>query len=398
MSSPPAAPPPTPEADVLAIARALVACPSVTPDANEAFGVVARLLRPAGFTVERMIKAEPGTVPVENVVAWIGEGRPHLAFAGHLDVVPPGDAAAWRHDPFSASVEDGVLHGRGTVDMKGGVAAFMAAALGFVADRGPDFGGRLSLLLTGDEEGPSVNGTRKIVDWCVAHGLVPDAAIVGEPTSVARVGDTIKIGRRGSFSGTVTARGRQGHVAYPERAANPLPALAAAAAALTEPPLDGGTPHFAPSNLELVSIDVGNPSWNVTPAAGRLRFNVRYNDLWSRERLAAEIRRRLAAVPAGPDVALELAVETGYGDVFLTEPGPLVDALAAAVADVTGGPAALSTGGGTSDARFLKDLCPVVELGLVGTTMHQVDERVPVADLERLTAIYRRFLDRMFGS
>jgi len=398
MSSPPAAPPHAPEADVLAIARALVACPSVTPAAAAAFDVAAGLLSAAGFTVERMVSAEPGTVPVENLVAWIGEGRPHLAFAGHLDVVPPGDAAAWRHDPFSATVEDGLLHGRGTVDMKGGVAAFLAAALGFVADRGPDFGGRLSLLLTGDEEGPSVNGTRKILDWCVANGLVPDAAIVGEPTSVARVGDTIKIGRRGSQSGTVTARGRQGHVAYPERAANPLPALAAAAAALADPPLDGGTAHFAPSNLELVSIDVGNPSWNVVPAAGRLRFNVRYNDLWSRESLAAEIARRLAAVPADPDVALELALEKGYGDVFLTEPGPLVDTLAAAVADVTSGPAALSTGGGTSDARFLKDLCPVVELGLVGTTMHQIDERVPVADLERLAAIYRRFLDRTFGS
>jgi len=385
-------------APAVSLARDLLRLPSVTPEVGATFDFVAAVLTRAGFAVERPVFAEPGTVPVENLFARIGTGAPHIAFSGHLDVVPPGDVGAWHHDPFSGAIEDGLLYGRGAVDMKGGVAAFLAAALAFLERQGADFRGSLSFLLSGDEEGPAVNGTRKLLDWCVARGERFDAAVVGEPTCVESLGDVVKIGRRGSLSGTVTVTGRQGHVAYPERAANPLATAAAVATALTGAPIDAGTAHFAASNLELVSIDTGNPSWNVIPAAARLRFNIRYNDLWSRGSLSAEIARRVAAVPTAAGVSAAVAFETGYGDVFLTQPGPLVAAMSAAIAETTGRPPALTTGGGTSDARFIKDLCPVIDFGLVGTTMHQVDEHVPVAELEALAAIYGRFLDRYFGA
>jgi succinyl-diaminopimelate desuccinylase len=379
------------------IARDLLRVPSLTPAGPEAFDVVEGLLAAAGFTVRRRVFAEPCTADAINLWAEIGAGHPHLAFNGHLDVVPPGPEARWRHGPFSGDLAGGELWGRGAVDMKGGVAAFLAAVLDRLDARAGDTGGHISILITGDEEGPAVNGTRKLVRWCAEEGASFDAAIVGEPTSVARLGDTVKIGRRGSLSGTVTVSGVQGHVAYPERSANPVPPLVAVAAALSSPPLDAGTAHFAPSNLEIVSVDVGNPSWNVIPGEARLRFNVRYNDTFSRDSLPAELARRVAAVPLPPGVTARLAIEPGYGDVFLTRPGPLVDCLSAAIADVTGLTPELGTGGGTSDARFLKDHCPVVEFGPVGTTMHQLDERVPVAELAALAAIYGRFLDRFFG-
>ncbi len=379
---------------VVEIARDLLRVPSLTPAGPDAFDLVEGWLAAAGFTVRRRIFSEPSTADTINLWAEIGAGSPHLAFNGHLDVVPPGPEARWRHGPFSGDLAGGEIWGRGAVDMKGGVAAFLAAALAHVAAHG---GGHLSILLTGDEEGPAANGTRKIVDWCAAEGAVFDAAIVGEPTSVARLGDTVKIGRRGSLSGTVTVAGVQGHVAYPERAANPVPPLLAIAAALKEPPLDVGTAHFAPSNLEIVSVDVGNPSWNVIPGEARLRFNVRYNDTYRRDTLPDEIARRVATVALPAGVSAQLTIEPGYGDVFLTEPGPFVEAVTAAIAEVTGLTPELGTGGGTSDARFLKDLCPVVEFGLVGTTMHQLDERVPVAELEALTRIYGRLLSRFFA-
>lgn len=395
---------PTPDApgpatpDALALASRLIRRPSVTPDASGPLDEIEAVLSAAGFAVARPVFAEDGTVPVENLYARFGTGRPHIAFAGHVDVVPPGDVAAWRHDPFSGVVEAGELHGRGAVDMKGGIAAFMAAALAFLARPGAAFAGSISFLITGDEEGPSVNGTEKLLAWCAQRGEVFDAAIVGEPTCTARLGDTIKIGRRGSMSGTVTFRGVQGHVAYPERAENPLKALLAVAPALTYPPLDGGNDHFAPSNLEVVSVDTGNPSWNIIPAEARLRFNIRYNDIWSRPALEAELRRRLETAAAAAGVATPaLVLERASGDVFLTAPGPLVAALSAAIDGITGQAPALTTGGGTSDARFIKDYCPVVEFGLVGTTMHKVDERVPVSELESLAAVYAAFLDRYFA-
>jgi len=388
-----------PPSSAIEIARALIAAPSVTPASGAVFDVLAAPLAAAGFRVERPVFGLSSPAPVENLFARIGTGTPHLVFAGHVDVVPPGDAGAWRHPPYAAVEDGGVLYGRGAVDMKGGVAAFLAAALAFVAEAGPAFGGSLSFLVTGDEEGPSVHGTRELLAWCAAAGERFDAALVGEPTSVALLGDQIKVGRRGSLSATLTVAGRQGHVAYPERAANPVPALFALGAALAGEPLDHGTAFFAASNLEIVGTAAGGRTWNVIPASAELRFNVRYNDLWTHASLAAELEARIARAAAGLGTGLswKLAVEPASGEVFRTEPGRLFDTLAAAVAEVTGRVPKPSTAGGTSDARFIKDYCPVVELGLVGTTMHQVDERVPVAELEELARIYRRFLDLFFG-
>ncbi|WP_075214894.1 succinyl-diaminopimelate desuccinylase [Mongoliimonas terrestris] len=394
----------TPPADPVAIARDLLRCPSVTPQEGGALATLERLLAPAGFAVERPVFTAPGTPDVENLFAAVGTGNRHLVFAGHTDVVPPGDTARWTHDPFAGTVADGVLYGRGAVDMKGGIAAFAAAALDFVAERGPGFGGRLSFLITGDEEGPAVNGTVKLLDWAAARGERFSACIVGEPTNPERLGDAIKVGRRGSLSGVLTIRGTQGHVAYPHLADNPLRALPAFLAALMDPPLDAGTERFQPSNLEVVAVETGNPAFNVIPASVRVAFNVRHNDLWTADTLKAEITRRAQAAAAGtllrapdaPPPAFEIAFETTVSDVFLTHSPDLIDGLSDAVEAVTGRRPALSTGGGTSDARFIKNHCPVVEFGLVGQTMHQVDERVATADLHALARIYRVFLNRYF--
>jgi succinyl-diaminopimelate desuccinylase len=390
--------------DPVAIARELLACPSVTPAEAGALGVLERRLAPAGFSIDRPVFRAEGTPDVENLLASVGTGARHLVFAGHTDVVPPGDAASWRHDPFGAVVDGGELHGRGAVDMKGGIAAFTAAALDFLADRGPDFGGRLSFLITGDEEGPSVNGTVKLLAHAAARGERFTAAVVGEPTNPERIGDAIKIGRRGSLSGTVVIRGVQGHAAYPHLADNPVRALPAFVAALCDPPLDAGTGNFEPSNLEITLVETGTRTFNVIPPTVRLGFNVRFNDLWSPDSLRAEIAARCARAAAatplrggrGP-AAFDLAFEPVVSDVFLTRSTALIDALSDAVEAETGRRPSLSTGGGTSDARFIKDYCPVVEFGLVGRTMHQVDERVAVADLHLLARIYRRFLDSYFA-
>ncbi|MBH0237491.1 succinyl-diaminopimelate desuccinylase [Methylobrevis albus] len=395
---------PTP-ADPVAIARDLIRCPSVTPAEAGALSYLEHLLAPAGFSVDRPVFSEPGTPDVENLFAGIGSGARHLCFAGHTDVVPPGDTAAWRHDPFAGDIAEGRLYGRGAVDMKGGIAAFAAAALDFVAARGPDFGGRISFLVTGDEEGPSVNGTVKLLAWAAARGERLSAAIVGEPTNPAALGDMIKVGRRGSLSGTLTIRGRQGHVAYPHLADNPVRALPAFLAALLHPPLDAGTDRFQPSNLEVTSVETDTKVVNVIPARIEARFNVRFNDRWTPETLKAEIAARVERARAEtplrrgelPPVEAELAFLPVVSDVFLTHAPDLVETLAAAVEAETGRRPALSTSGGTSDARFIKDYCPVVEFGLVGDTMHMVDERVPVADLVTLAAIYRRFLDAYFA-
>ncbi len=380
-------------ADPVALARDLVRCPSVTPAEGGALDVLERVLAAAGFEVHRPVFSEPGTPDVENLYARIGSGAPVLVFAGHTDVVPPGDETGWTRPPFSGEVAGGALWGRGAVDMKGGLAAMVAAALGHVAGHGIARGS-IAFLVTGDEEGPAVNGTRKLIDWAMARGERFDHCVLGEPTSVSALGDTLKIGRRGSFSATVTIRGRQGHVAYPEKADNPARRLPAVIAALTEP-LDAGTAHFQPSNLEIVAVDTGNPAFNVIPATIAIRLNVRFNDTHTLATLEALLRARIeAAVPAG---GVDLVPAAGNSEAFLTAPGPFVDLLAAAVEAETGRRPALSTGGGTSDARFIKDVCPVVELGLVGATMHQVDERVPVAELEALTRVYGGVLARYFG-
>ena len=385
MNAPPAA---------LNVLQALLRCPSVTPAEGGALDVLQRLLEPAGFAVHRMTFSEPGTPDVENLYARLGTGAPHLVFAGHTDVVPPGDAGAWRFPPFSGAVEDGMVWGRGACDMKGGIAAAVAAALDHVARHGPPRGS-VSFLITGDEEGPAVNGTVKLLDWARARGERFDGCILGEPTNPGRLGEMIKIGRRGSLTGEIAILGRQGHVAYPALADNPIPRLMGALQALKAAPLDAGTAHFDPSNLEVVTVDTGNPSANVIPAECRARFNVRFNDTWRPDTLAAEIRRRLEAAGIG---AHRLSFAPCNALAFVTQPGPFSRIVAEAVEAETGLVPVLSTTGGTSDARFITRDCPVVEFGLVGDTMHAVDERVSVADLAGLQRIYAGVLDRFFAA
>jgi len=368
----------------------LIACRSVTPAEGGAQAYLAEVLSAAGFRVERLTFSEPGTPDVANLFASFGSGSPNLVFAGHTDVVPPGDESEWTHPPFAGEVTDGVLYGRGAVDMKGGIAAFLAAALARVA--AGRLQGMLSLLITGDEEGPGVNGTAKVVDWAQAKGIRFDAALVGEPTSVQHLGDMVKIGRRGSLSGTLTVHGRQGHVAYPHLADNPVPRLARMVAALSAMKLDDGNSDFQPSNLEFVGLDADSTAFNVIPGKASARFNIRYNDYWSQMSLNALIRRVVSE-----EGDAEVHFERG-SDWFLTKPGKLTQTMAAAIRHVTGLAPEASTGGGTSDARFFKEICPVIEFGLVGRTMHQVDECVPVSEVEQLAEIYRNFIDRMVGA
>jgi succinyl-diaminopimelate desuccinylase len=377
----------------LEIARALIRFPSVTPTDGGALPYLRDLLGKAGFAVELVTFEAPGTPAVLNLYARIGAERPNFVFAGHTDVVPPGDSNGWRFDPFSGEIADGELWGRGACDMKGGVAASVAAALRFIGKGA--FGGSISFLITGDEEGPAINGTVKLVDWALAKGETFDHCILGESTSVETVADTIKHGRRGSLNGRVTISGRQGHAAYPHIADNPIPSLAPILTALLSPQLDQGNADFEPTNLEVVSVDVGNPAFNVIPGEVRLKFNVRFNDLWTHDSLAAEIRRRVAAADGGGRATLTF--EPSNASAFLTMPGPFTDLVAKAVSDVTGRKPLLSTGGGTSDARFIKNACPVVELGLVNATIHAVNERVAVDDLEALSRIYERALELYFA-
>ncbi|MCD7058892.1 succinyl-diaminopimelate desuccinylase [Pelagibacterium xiamenense] len=374
----------------------LIRCPSVTPETAGAFDVLEAFLVPLGFTVTRLTFEGDGSYPVENLFATRKGAAPgpHLLFAGHTDVVPPGDAAAWSHDPFAADVADGVLWGRGATDMKSGVAAF-CAALASLANTNALEMGQISLAITNDEEADAVNGTDKLMAWAKAQGHKFDFAIVGEPSSAETLGDSIKIGRRGSLSGEIVVTGTQGHVAYPEKAANPLPVLCGAALAL-DAKWDEGTDHFQPSNLEITSIDTGNPTSNVIPARSTLRFNIRFNDTWSAETIEAEIARRLESVDA-KGCALSFTPRGRVSKCFLSAPVGHVALLCAIMKDELGTEPALSTGGGTSDARFISDYCPVVECGLVGATMHQIDERVPLGDVERLSALYGRFIARFLS-
>jgi len=383
-------------ADPVAIARDLIRCRSVTPEDGGALPYLQQILAQAGFTVHRATFAEPGTAPIDNLYARIGAARPNLVFAGHTDVVPPGDEAAWRHPPFGGDIASDKLYGRGAVDMKGGIACFVAAALQHLAaNGGKPKKGSLSLLITGDEESVAVNGTVKLLKWAAERGETFDHCILGEPSNVETLGDTIKAGRRGSLNGTLIVSGRQGHVAYPDRADNPIRGLVTLIAAL-QAPLDEGSEHFDPSHLEFTSVDVGNPTVNLIPAEARARFNIRYNDCHSQTALKALIERRAEAATAG-HVRFSFDWQSSNADVFVTKPGPFTDLAVAAIAEVARRTPKLSTSGGTSDARFIKDYCPVLEFGLVGQTMHQVDECAPVADLVTLTAIYRRMIDKYFG-
>ena len=380
----------------------LIRCPSVTPADGGALSTLETMLAPLGFRVERVVATEAGTPDIENLYARLGDAGPHLMFAGHTDVVPVGDEAAWTHPPFKAEIDNGVMYGRGAVDMKGGVACFVAAVARFIERRGKP-AGSISFLITGDEEGPAINGTVKLLDWAAKAGERWDACLVGEPTNPDNLGDMIKIGRRGSVSGKVTVHGVQGHVAYPHLADNPLRAAIAMAAALMDPPFDQGTENFQPSNLEVTSIDTGNAATNVIPARVSFSFNIRHNDSWTAETVQQEILRRLDAAaastplrPGREPARYEIIWSERPSEVFLTRDDKLIASLSGAIEAVTGRKPVLSTTGGTSDARFIKNYCPVVEFGLVGQTMHMVDERVPVADLESLTQIYERFLEDWF--
>ncbi len=381
-------------ADPIAIARDLLRCPSVTPAEGGALALLELLLKRAGFEVHRVVFAEPGTAPVENLYARIGTAAPHLCFAGHTDVVPPGDEKAWTHPPFAGEIVDGALFGRGAVDMKGAIACAAAACLDHLAAHGQPKGS-ISFLITGDEEGIAVNGTVKLLQWAAERGEKFDHCILGEPTSAAAVGDTIKVGRRGSLNGVLIVTGKQGHVAYPKLADNPVRGLVTLMAALMATPLDHGTAHFDPSNLEFTSIDIGNTVVNLIPGEARGRFNIRFNDCHSRTALKTLIEQRAAAA-AGERVKWHIAWEPSNADPFLTPHSPFVDLVSDAIAQATGRKPTLSTTGGTSDARFITHYCPVLEFGLVGQTMHQVDERTPVADLATLTAVYRTILERYF--
>ena len=383
-----------PAVDAVALARDLLRCPSVTPAEGGALALLENVLKSAGFEVHRLTFSEPGTAPVENLYARIGTEAPHLVFAGHTDVVPPGAEAAWSHPPFAGEIVGDMLYGRGAVDMKGAIACAIAATLDHLAEK--PLPGSISFLITGDEEGIAVNGTVKLLRWAAERGEVFDHCILGEPTNADVLGDMIKVGRRGSQNGTLVVTGKQGHVAYPERADNPVRGLVALMGALMYEPLDQGTAHFGPSNLEFTSIDIGNPTVNLIPAAARARFNVRFNDNYTRESLRALIELRAQNTARG-HIRWHIEWEPSNADAFLAPPGPFIDLVAGAIANVTGRSPVLSTSGGTSDARFIKDYCPVIEFGLVGRTMHQVDERTPVGDLVQLTAVYRRILEWYFA-
>ena len=373
-------------ADVVNIASKLIACPSVTPARGEVFAVMESLLLPLGFTVDRFVTGEAPDGPVENLVAWRTTGAgPHFAFAGHLDVVPPGNG--WTSDPFTPDIRGELLHGRGAVDMKGSIAAFVAA----LADIPGDLSGTISLIITGDEEGPAVYGTLALMERMAAHGLRPDLCLVGEPTSSQRLGDIIKIGRRGSVNMWIKVDGVQGHVAYPHLADNPIPRLVRILSTIEGEVLDTGTDWFQPSNIEITDLEVGNPATNVIPAATHARISIRFNDQHS----GASLIDRITAIASAEGGVVTAKIS---GEPFLTQPGALSDLVAGAIRDVTGVEAELSTTGGTSDARFLSRLCPVVEFGLNNGTMHKLDEAVAIEDLKDLTRIYALVVRRALGN
>jgi succinyl-diaminopimelate desuccinylase len=381
-------------ADPLSLAQALIRCRSVTPHDGGAIEILERALAPLGFACTRLRFETAGTAPIENLYARIGSNSPNFCFAGHTDVVPPGDSNLWRRDPFAAEISDGFLFGRGAADMKSAIAAFVAAAAERVRK---SLRGSISLLITGDEEGPAVNGTARVLEWLAAKGERLDHCIVGEPTAAAHAGDTIKIGRRGSMRIDFAARGVQGHTAYPHKALNPIPVLAELVARIAREPLDEGTPHFEPSTLAFTSFDVGNSASNVSPALARATANIRFNDLHTPEQLLERIRRHAEEVTAEKRGEIDVGMDIGALP-FLTTPGPFTDFLSRAVESVTGRKPQLSTTGGTSDARFLTRYCPVAEIGLAGTTMHKTDECVAVTEIESLTVIYGSILDAYFAA
>ncbi|MDO9712024.1 succinyl-diaminopimelate desuccinylase [Paracraurococcus lichenis] len=372
--------------DPLPLAQALIRCPSVTPADAGALGVLEAALAPLGFACQRLTFGE-----TPNLYARRGTGGPHFCYAGHTDVVPPGPTEAWTDDPFSGAVRDGVLHGRGACDMKGGIAAFVAGLKDYLAAH-PGHGGSISLLITGDEEGPARDGTVKVLDWMAQRGEIPDMALVGEPTSRAALGDIVKVGRRGSMTAYITLFGTQGHSAYPQRADNPIHRLVRVLNRLTAQPIDQGSQFFEPTTLQVTGFDTGNAANNVIPGEARAMLNIRFNDLHSSASLTQMLNAALQAEEARYDMRIDCS-----GESFLTQPGPFVDALRRAVVGATGREPALDTGGGTSDARFIARYCPVAELGGIGSTMHKANECVPVQELRDLAALYRMVLEEAFA-
>lgn len=388
--------------NAVSLLQDLIKCPSVTPIEGGALDLLETVLSDLGFVVERTTFSEDGLDDVENLYARYGTKAPHLMFAGHTDVVPVGDETSWTKPPFSGEIIDGEIYGRGAVDMKGGIACFIAAFSTFLNET-PNFDGSVSLLITGDEEGVAINGTEKLLKYARDKGEVWDACIVGEPTNPERLGDMIKIGRRGSLSARITVNGTQGHVAYPHLADNPIRGATMMMAALMEVPFDEGTNEFPPTNLEVTSIDVGNKAGNVIAGKAVLQLNVRFNNLWDEDTLKAEIIKRLDAAANNPSLRkdkstanYEIEFPNRVSPVFLTQDDRLTETLGSAIETIMGTRPQLSTTGGTSDARFIKDFCPVVEFGLVGQTMHMVDERARVADVGKLADIYNEFLKSWF--
>ena len=372
---------------VIELTKQLIACPSITPMDAGAQEHLAKILKGLGFEVFHL---PFGDVP--NLFARLGTGTPHICYAGHTDVVPPGPAGQWTHGPFNPVVTDGKLYGRGVSDMKGSVAAWAAATAAYIAQHGAPKGS-ISMLITGDEEGPAINGTAKVLEWMAHHGHTPDVCLVGEPTNPQFLGQEIKIGRRGSISGEIRTTGKQGHVAYPKLADNPLPRLAKLVHALASYRFDKGTKYFQPTNLEITTIDVGNTANNVIPASGKAKFNIRFNDKWTVQTLESVIRKVLDKVKE----PYEFEFYNDRSRSFLTKPGLWSDMVRDAVKDVTGHTPAYTTNGGTSDARFVFEYCPVVEFGPINATIHQIDENSDVDVLENLVRIYVRILERYFA-
>ena len=382
--------------DPVPLLQDLIRCKSVTPAEGGALTYLENLLSTHGFVGQRLIFREEGTPDVENLFARFGTGSPHICFAGHTDVVPEGLVESWSHAPFAADIADGFIYGRGACDMKGSVAAFAGAAVDFIRST-PKFKGSISFLITGDEEGPAINGTVKVLEWMKANGHIPDHCLVGEPSCVEKLGDTIKIGRRGSLSFAVTVEGRQGHAAYPHKADNPVPKLARFIDRIATAKLDDGNAHFDPSTLAVTSFDVGNPAGNVIPSRAVAKFNIRFSPEHSFASLKQWVDERIAEVKG------ELGGQWSYtategADAFITEPGPFVGLVQDAVERETGVLPKLSTSGGTSDARFVKDYCPVLEFGPTNATIHQTDERIGIEELRATQNVYSRILDAYFST
>ncbi|HEY4545278.1 MAG TPA: succinyl-diaminopimelate desuccinylase [Pedomonas sp.] len=377
--------------DSVALAQELIRCPSVTPADAGALDVVERELKSLGFSTWRLPFGEAPDGPVDNLYARLGESGPHFCYAGHTDVVPAGDSNGWTVDPFAGTIDQGFLIGRGAADMKGSIAAFLVALRRHLATSGGPKGS-ISLLITGDEEGPARHGTTEVLDWMEAHGHRPDHCLVGEPTSARQLGDMVKVGRRGSLNATITVHGIQGHVAYPHRADNPITRLVRILDRVKAEPLDTGTEFFDPSNLEVTNLDVGNPTENLIPARATARLNIRFNDRHTGQSLSDWLRGLVAEEAPRHDIAIRVS-----GESFFTPPGLLSDLVVEAIQHHTGRTPELSTSGGTSDARFIRRMCPVLEFGLVGESMHKADEKVAVEDVVRLTDIYETLLNRYFG-